>query len=129
MKPRLLFPAAEPVVSKKADFTEADEEADTDIEEGNGTVAYADGTDKIGTTPRAPRYAPVSPPATAARASRSKKLSSDIDMASSSFSSGKESPSVFDSWQRTKPKGQKRHGDALTSPGEDHHKRLRGRAV
>jgi len=126
MKPRLLFPPTEPVASKNADFTEADEEADTDIEEGNGTVADADDTDKIGATPRAPRFAPVSPPATAARASRSKKISSDIDMASSSFSSGPGSPSVFDSWQRTKPKGQKRHGDAMTKPGEDHHKRLRG---
>ena len=124
MKPRLLFPTQKQLADKDREYNAADEEADTDIEEGNDNMTPSLNTDKVA-TPRAPRFAPVSPPSTQARTTRSKKVSSDDDMAASSFSSlGSAAP--FDSWQRTKPKGQKRDSDAIDTFSTGNHKRLRG---
>ncbi|KFY63899.1 hypothetical protein V496_03591 [Pseudogymnoascus sp. VKM F-4515 (FW-2607)] len=124
MKPRLLFPTQRQLDERDSQYSEADEEADTDIEEGNALATPALHTDKVA-TPRAPRFAPVSPPSTVARTTRSKKVSSDDEMAGASFSSlGSASP--FESWQRTKPKGQKRGSDAISAFDTGNHKRLRG---
>lgn len=124
MKPRLLFPTQKQLDERDSQYSEADEEADTDIEEGNDLATPSLHTDKVA-TPRAPRFAPVSPPSTVARTTRSKKVSSDDEMAGASFSSlGSASP--FESWQRTKPKGQKRGSDAISAFETGNHKRLRG---
>ncbi|KFX90505.1 hypothetical protein V490_06412 [Pseudogymnoascus sp. VKM F-3557] len=124
MKPRLLFPTQKQLDERDSQYSEADEEADTDIEEGNAVATPTLLTEKVA-TPRAPRFAPVSPPSTVARTTRSKKISSDDDMAGASFSSlGSASP--FESWQRTKPKGQKRGSEAISDFDTANHKRLRG---
>ncbi|OBT79219.1 hypothetical protein VF21_01716 [Pseudogymnoascus sp. 05NY08] len=124
MKPRLLFPTQKQLDERDSQYSEADEEADTDIEEGNAVTTSSLHTDKVA-TPRAPRFAPVSPPSTVARTTRSKKVSSDDDVAGASFSSlGSASP--FESWQRTKPKGQKRGSDAVCAFDTGNHKRVRG---
>jgi hypothetical protein len=124
MKPRLLFPTQKQLDERDSQYSEADEEADTDIEEGNAVATPTLLTEKVA-TPRAPRFAPVSPPSTVARTTRSKKISSDDEMAGASFSSlGSASP--FESWQRTKPKGQKRGSEAISDFDTANHKRLRG---
>jgi hypothetical protein len=127
MKPRLLFPSAEQLAAKNKSHNDADEEAETDIEDGN--------LDELNTptelehkvaTPKAPKFAPVSPPSTM-RATRSKK----IDLSSHGGRGSVKPPSPFDSWSRTKPASHKRGASALekadtpvTSP-----KRLRGHAA
>jgi len=116
--------------------TTEDEEAETDIEESmKGVSTPMDQAEDVATTPKAPKFAPVSPPTTA-RATRSKK----IDLSSSPAAptsddeattpmrkgrGGKVSP--FDMWQRTKGSKvgatKKREGDLLLRGGE---KKLRG---
>lgn len=125
MKPRLLFPTAAQLAANNPEDVEA-EEADTDIEEGSSMSALVYNEEKMAATPRAPRFAPVSPPTTVARVTRSKKISSDDGMAGPSFSTMTGPTSPFESWQRTKPQGQKREGEAITRSGGDYHKRLRG---
>lgn len=124
MKPRLLFPTQKQLADKNRVYNEADEEADTDIEEGNDLMTPSLDTDKVA-TPSAPRFAPVSPPSTQARTTRSKRVALDDDMVESSISS-LGSAALFDSWQRTKPKGQKRDSDAVATFSNANNKRLRG---
>lgn len=123
MKPRLLFPTEKKLVAEEKEYAQADEEADTDIEDTVLTTPSLE-TDKVA-TPRAPRYAPVSPPSTVARITRSKKISSDADLDALSIPR-LGSASLFDSWQRTKPRGQKRENDSIDIFEDGNHKRLRG---
>lgn len=134
IKPRLLFPSAEQTRAKQSrTHTTDDEEADTDIEETHLSCTPMDQMDEIISTPKAPRFGPVSPPTTT-RATRSKKVdmssspaepTSDDDepMLRGRRSGGKISP--FDSWQRVKKPAatKKREGDTLSRRGGD--KRLR----
>ncbi|RDL41834.1 uncharacterized protein BP5553_01813 [Venustampulla echinocandica] len=143
VKPRLLFPSAQQLQSKelKAKAAAEEEEADTDIEEPSSITRspYTRGSRNVTTTPmdqmedevatpKAPRFAPVSPPTTT-RTTRSKNF--DMMSSPATPSSGDECPSTrmrgsrsrggkvspFDSWQRVKadePKGaNKREGEPL----------------
>jgi hypothetical protein len=113
IRPRLLFPPKRgPVVHADED----EEEAVTDIEEGN--LVQSDNHDKIeqprtpvpekaAPTPKAPKYAPVSPPSTA-RATRSGLKTVEESTPMKPTHAKKRSP--FDGWPRTK-----RPGDSLES--------------
>lgn len=137
VKPRLLFPSPQQAkVRKFRDHNTEDEEADTDIEDPlPGISTPVDQVDDMGRTPKAPRFAPATPP-TSSRATRSKKvdmstspagLSSEDDSETSPLQvdkHGKISP--FDQWIRVKnpDKGsKKRTGETITRGGI---KRLRG---
>ncbi|KAI0408326.1 hypothetical protein F4802DRAFT_407341 [Xylaria palmicola] len=122
IKPRLLFPS-EPKGKQAATSTVEDEEAPTDIEDDDfhhntqdteiaspETPAPA-AKGKV-ETPRAPRFAPASPPSTG-RVTRSadKLREGDTPVRKAKV------PSPFDGWRRSKsralPQGQKREGDSL----------------
>lgn len=77
IKPRLLFPPAQRAQATDSHNTE-DEEADTDIEERDEVSTPTAQVHDITATPKAPRFAPFTPPTTV-RATRSKK----VDMSSS----------------------------------------------
>lgn len=136
LKPRLLFPTAAQLAAKKekALIPDEEEEAITDIEDSTAMDLSEDGV----TTPKAPKFAPASPPTTG-RATRSiKKAGSSSpatpgaeDRGSRSSRGGKVSP--FDGWRRVKGpspilKGKKRMGDALTRSRGESSKRTRGQA-
>ncbi|KAI8631311.1 hypothetical protein F5Y19DRAFT_26609 [Xylariaceae sp. FL1651] len=121
IKPRRLF-QSEPENKQPATTAAEDEEAITDIEDH---VLYdaedveievpetpADMTDEKIETPRAPRFAPASPPTTA-RATRS----TDKLREGNTPVEKPKVPSPFDGWRRSKsraqPHGQKRDGDSL----------------
>lgn len=145
IKPRLLFPTAEQSRAREArSHNTEDEEADTDIEEPMGGVSTPfDQVDEVTSTPKAPRFGPVTPPTTA-RTTRSKKVeipSSPAGRPASDDESVPTSPttrshrtasskvSPFDQWQRVKPvkaspKGKKREGETLTRASD---KKVRGR--
>lgn len=126
VQPRLLFPSAK--ASKENDVIHTDEEAETDIDEqtkkqaGKSEEEIADASAEVVeekvNTPKAPRFAPASPPATS-RATRSKKIVADepTPVKAKGKRSGPRSP--FDGWRRTKTspssssQGQKRLGDEL----------------
>lgn len=127
IKPRLLFPSARK--GKEVDKpTEEDEEAATDIEDGIHQHTETSGADIPATplelvgdkaeTPKAPRFAPVSPPTTA----RTTRVSSKPESAKAPAKKAVKSRSPFDGWRRSKrtgePQGQKREGDTLPRPNE-----------
>jgi hypothetical protein len=123
IKPRLLFPP------KRADedMNQADEEADTDIESGaEMEMDVADQeqpetpleVDVAPGTPKAPKFAPASPPTTA-RATRSGNKVAEEPTPIKSARTSKRSP--FDYWRHTKSgsaSSQKRHGDELGVPAQ-----------
>lgn len=125
IKPRLLFPAAGKGKKTERPIHE-DEEAVTDIEDhvfGNSDVgADVDvpatpldmATDKHA-TPKAPRFAPASPPAT----TRTTRVKPAADPSPVKKAAKPHSP--FDGWRRSKratePRGHKREADPL--PGSD----------
>ncbi len=133
VKPRLLFPAAK----KATPFTAAshnteDEEADTDIEDQDGSSTPIGQIKMTAVTPKAPKFAPVSPPTTV-RTTRSRKVDmsdafaappseDEVEIASPSRNlrgrTGRVSP--FDSWSRQKsvPVGsKKRSGSPFAKRG------------
>lgn len=117
VKPRLLFPSSKPT---KENELVAEEEAETDIEEqqiaevATPTEAIVDKID----TPKAPKFAPVSPPSTA-RTTRSKKIIAEEPTPAKAKGRRVSGRSPFDGWQRTKSspgtaaQGVKRAGDPL----------------
>lgn len=133
IKPRLLFPTSQQIRAKEArsQMTEDEEEAVTDIDDDHVMTTPMDHGDKAVATPKAPKFAPASPPTTA-RATRSK----DVDMLSSprpvsEGGSRKSSSSVspFDSWQRIKrggPVNKKRSGSPITPKARGSSKKIRG---
>lgn len=146
IKPRLLFPSTKQTVKDSLINADDDEEAVTDVEDhSNGNATPMGQTDQTVITPKAPRFAPVSPPTTG-RATRSSKkadrgvsptppspsMASDDEVYSRMHATrgraGNISP--FDSWQRTKRSSsgpsKKREGEAITRSGGDISKRLRG---
>lgn len=115
LKPRLLFPTVEQAAARAPRATlrrvmssHEEEEADTDIEEPADTNDLTTDIDTdidveltpsthlsaIHQTPKAPRFAPASPPTTL-RTTRSKHIPVD--------KVHKRKTSPFDAWQRTKP--------------------------
>lgn len=130
VKPRLLFPSAKS--HKENDLAHDDEEADTDIEQplvGKAEVVKAneskpraetpvEASEAKVDTPKAPKYAPASPPDTS-RATRSKKITSE-PVPIKTKRTGNRSP--FDGWRRTKTasegsaNGQKRPGEPISGP-------------
>jgi len=141
IKPRLLFPTSEQVRARerRSQVTEDEEEAVTDIEESDTPMMQMDGAAE---TPRAPKFAPVSPPTTT-RATRSGNKAdmsrspigptSEDEPAQSPVNrgrgrGGKVSP--FDKWQRTKSgamsQSKKRQGEHIPRNSGDITKRLRG---
>lgn len=128
VQPRLLFPSAKG--SNENEPIHTDEEAETDIEEQHAKKQTAERDDDVETpaeaiektvdTPKAPRFAPASPPSTS-RATRSKKIVADepTPIKIKGKRSGPRSP--FDGWRRTKTSpgssahGHKRAGEELTS--------------
>lgn len=125
VKPRLLFPSAKS--HKENDLAHTDEEADTDIEQpiaGKVDDVKARAETPVETseakidTPKAPKFAPASPPDTS-RATRSKKVTAEPTSVKTKRA-GNRSP--FDGWRRTKTasegsvNGQKRPGEALSAP-------------
>lgn len=125
VKPRLLFPTAAKA-SKENEMID-EEEAETDIEEQVPKIANeekfetpAETLEKRVDTPKAPKFAPTSPPSTS-RTTRSKKAIPD--QITPIKGKGKRvggSRSPFDGWRRTKSSpssstGQKRAGDPLAS--------------
>lgn len=74
IKPRLLFPSPGRALGRdiKAHTTE-DEEADTDIEEREEVLTPTGKEHDMTATPKAPKFAPYTPPTTV-RATRSKKV-------------------------------------------------------
>ncbi|KAM7192497.1 tubulin-tyrosine ligase [Naviculisporaceae sp. PSN 640] len=126
VQPRLLFPAKKQVKSKQLDFDE-DEEAITDIEDH--VLAEMEEHEKPSTpvdfeleehlaTPKAPQYAPASPPTTARTTRFGTKKAADATPKAKGR--GKRSP--FDGWRRTKggvegPSNKRTGDDSLpTSP-------------
>lgn len=128
MQPRLLFPSAKG--NNENELIKTDEEAETDIEEqqsGEQIVRVDEAVDTPAETveervdtPKAPKFAPASPPSTS-RATRSKKLVADepTPIKIKGKRGGPRSP--FDGWRRTKTSpgssahGQKRVGEELAS--------------
>lgn len=140
MKPRLLFPTAKQVQDKKQNlvYTTEDEEAITDIEDASGLETPREQTYETTSTPKAPMFAPASPPTTARVTRFGKKTERDTSPLADEFEvapviarrgrGGKVSP--FDTWQRTKltklGESKKRDGSPMT---RDANKRLRGPAA
>ncbi|RFU35335.1 hypothetical protein B7463_g968, partial [Scytalidium lignicola] len=143
IKPKLLFPTAQQLRARemRSRAIEEEEEAATDIEEFDDVnVTPSDHIDTTVMTPKAPKFAPASPPPTTARVTRSNKhfdkdntppvdASDDDDAPSTPLRrnrGGKISP--FDSWQRTKggakKQTNKRAGEPLTRSGGDASKRV-----
>lgn len=127
LKPRLLFPKHEQK-ELKSHNTE-DEEADTDIEDRMDiSTTPTHQRDDTVATPKAPKFAPASPPTTA-RATRSKNVglgsspggptSDDEHMRTppkhNARRTGKVSP--FDEWKRRRPATKKREGEPLARAG------------
>lgn len=121
MKPRLLFPSTK--ASKENEIFE-DEEAETDIDEHTkaaleDVVTPAAAVEEKVDTPKAPKFAPASPPSTS-RATRSKKLIFD-EPTPIKLKGKRGGSSPFDGWRRTKNSpstsahGQKRAGEPLAS--------------
>ncbi|ROW08426.1 hypothetical protein VMCG_03128 [Cytospora schulzeri] len=130
VKPRLLFPSAKN--NNENDLAHPDEEAETDIEEPvkqqvddvkeevtkDEVETPADAIEEKIDTPKAPKFAPASPPATS-RTTRSKRLIADEQTPVKGKRGGNRSP--FDGWKRTKTAsqssvhGQKRAGETLSS--------------
>jgi hypothetical protein len=120
VKPRLLFPTPSQIKAKemRSQATEDEEEAITDIEELNPLSTPNGQMNGFATTPKAPKFAPASPPTTA-RITRSKQL----DMAGSpppAELSRERSHSPFVGWTS----GKKRGGDSLKKQGRG--KKARG---
>lgn len=128
VKPRLLFPPAKSNIEN--DLAHPDEEAETDIEEpvkqnvDNHKVELevevqtpVENIEEKVDTPKAPKFAPASPPATS-RATRSKRIIADEPTPVKAKRGSKRSP--FDGWKRTKTasessvQGQKRAGETLS---------------
>lgn len=134
IKPRLLFPTAEQSARKK-EMTAAlddEEEAVTDIDESHDLTTPNNLVEKAATTPKAPKYAPASPPTTV-RTTRSRKIeftSPGVDGSDDSALSGSGKVSPFDGWKQRKvgisSEGKKRGGDPITRGGGDLTKRQRG---
>ncbi|KAH8808457.1 hypothetical protein F5884DRAFT_792280 [Xylogone sp. PMI_703] len=146
IKPKLLFPTAQQLKARemRSQAAEEEEEAATDIEEHNdndddGDVTPSDQIKSTVMTPKAPKFAPASPPSTA-RVTRSSKQfdrnntpppgASDDDAPSTPMRRGRGGKiSPFDSWQRTKGGAKKptnkRAGEPLTRGGGDASKRVR----
>jgi hypothetical protein len=144
MKPRLLFAPPKPQVLVE------EEEAVTDIEENSCLGTPHKQSSKQALTPKAPRFAPASPPSTV----RTRRTVKPVDLGTSpgpfaGFSgddaepepftqrlrggrgAGREKVSPFDKWQRTKSSttpiaGRKRDGDAIVEDSGEPSKRLRG---
>jgi hypothetical protein len=138
VRPRLLFPSAHQIKEKEMRLLAAEEEeADTDIEipvvasnKSRGYTAFKKSTpaaqmDDDIATPKAPRFAPRSPPTTG-RATRSQKIdvsstpdvSDDDGLATPSHNrTGSAKVSPFMGWQRTKsetaPNTKKRRASSL----------------
>lgn len=125
VKPRLLFPTHK--ASKENEIFEDEEEAETDIEERAQPAPETPTVEaqKVD-TPKAPRFAPASPPSTSRATRQSKKLTvsdepTPIKAPVKGAKRGGRSP--FDGWRRTKNSpstsssnsGQKRTGDPLAS--------------
>ncbi len=143
IKPRLLFPSAHQRISKaqreklKREITTSDEEADTDIEEDNKAapstvkVVETEIVEKGLKTPRAKKVvAPMSPPTTIARVTRSKDVHSDSGVASS-FASSSHSEEIK-SWHSRgspTPHGKKRDHSVSADADAGSHKRARNHAA
>lgn len=128
VQPRLLFPTAKG--SNENELVHTDEEAETDIEEQNVKKQPTETDEEIETpaeaieekvdTPKAPRFAPASPPSTS-RTTRSKKIIADepTPIKLKGKRAGPRSP--FDGWRRTKTssgssaQSHKRAGEELAS--------------
>ncbi|KAI9738893.1 MAG: hypothetical protein M1818_005206 [Claussenomyces sp. TS43310] len=146
IKPRLLFATAKQVAMKEKLNTSIhdkvdEEEAVTDIEESSHDLSTPTNLSaEFASTPKAPKFAPASPPTTV-RTTRSKKVEltspsahhdEDSDTGVTRRQGGK--VSSFNGWKRTKSSvpghGKKREGDPITRSGGDMTKRQRGgRAV
>ncbi|KAB5543043.1 hypothetical protein GE09DRAFT_235631 [Coniochaeta sp. 2T2.1] len=132
IKPRLLFPVAEPAQQEEPAPTNLeDEEAETDIEEPVSTKDEMDLEEdepqtpndlieQTPDTPLAPKFAPTMPasPPTTQRTTRHGTKSADETTPMKPTRGGKRSP--FDGWRRTKnggseSSGSKRSGEALTA--------------
>ena len=123
VKPRLLFPSAKSNIEN--DLAHPDEEAETDIEEpvkhqDEATAEVetpAEAIEETVDTPKAPKFAPASPPATS-RTTRSKRIIAEEPTPVKGKRTGNRSP--FDGWKRTKSgsvgsaSGQKRAGETLS---------------
>jgi hypothetical protein len=101
-KPRLLFPGDEK--KEMRSHNTEDEEADTDIEDPMDTSTPTHQMHDNVSTPKAPKFAPASPPTTA-RATRSK----NIDMSSSPGA-----PTSDDEHIRSPPKHNARRGGGVS---------------
>lgn len=128
VQPRLLFPSAKG--SNENELINTDEEAETDIDEQHSKDQTANIDETVETpaeaieekvdTPKAPKFAPASPPSTS-RATRSKKIVADepTPIKMKGKRGGPRSP--FDGWRRTKTSpgssahGHKRAGEELAS--------------
>jgi hypothetical protein len=124
LKPRLLF------APPPREHTTEDEEADTDIDETLATPRRQGGS-KIA-TPKAPKFAPVSPPTTA-RTTRSKDVlqngsttePSDDAPSTPKVRGGRGKTSPFDMWQRVKSDGPTRKREGPDSMIGGSEKRVR----
>lgn len=125
VQPRLLFPSAKG--SNENELIRSDEEAETDIDEQQTKKQTPQNIEAVETpaeaieekvdTPKAPRFAPASPPSTS-RTTRSKKIVADepTPIKIKGKRGGPRSP--FDGWRRTKTNpGSSGHGHKR--PGEE----------
>ncbi|RYP20144.1 hypothetical protein DL767_009510 [Monosporascus sp. MG133] len=127
IKPRLLFPPAGKG-EEVDDTVNEDEEAATDIEDPASNDTGAADTDIPATpldlvdqqpdTPKAPRFAPASPPST----SRTTRFGSKLEADATPMKKSTKARSPFDGWRRSKrtteTHGQKRAGDPLDGSDE-----------
>ncbi|KAH8598847.1 hypothetical protein B0O99DRAFT_614321 [Bisporella sp. PMI_857] len=130
IKPRLLFPTAQQIEAKekRRQAIEDEEEAVTDIEEHEIATPVNEREETV-TTPKAPKFAPFSPPPTARRTTRSK----DVQIGNSPAGPGNDCDgqsdekklSPFNNWPRTKrgESSKKRTGSPIRDGGR---KKVRG---
>lgn len=129
VKPRLLFPTPEQLKAKevkemRSQATEDEEEAITDIDEAHNLSTPKDQQGHAVATPKAPKFAPASPPTTT-RATRSKQM--DVT-GSPADAEDDGSLSPFYDWSLAKDdpptRSKKRGGDSLK--GRSRGKKIRG---
>ncbi|KAE9377051.1 hypothetical protein N431DRAFT_368623 [Stipitochalara longipes BDJ] len=136
VKPRLLFRSKDQ--EEMRSHNTEDEEADTDIDDRMDTSTPIHQMDDAVTTPKAPRFAPASPPSTV-RGTRSKNVdlssspgvptSEDEHLTTPQKHNARRSGGVspFNEWKRRRPVTKnikKREGEPLARGGAD--KKLRG---
>ncbi|KAK0617147.1 hypothetical protein B0T14DRAFT_568682 [Immersiella caudata] len=130
IRPRLLFPPKneEPEIDEEEVATDIEDNAIMRDAENDPTTTPLDLVEQAPGTPKAPKFAPASPPTTARATRFGKKSGETTPIKATGLEAPKEAAarggkrSPFDGWRRVKggseSHAQKRSGDALASPAK-----------